>query len=81
MLELYQFESCPFCQKVRQKMTELDLDYICRNVPKGSDSRELLRELGGKEQVPFLVDNSSSDEVVMMYESENIVEFLEENYS
>ncbi len=79
MLELFQFEQCPYCQKVREKLTELDLDYICRNVPKGSDTRELLKKLGGQEQVPFLVDTGSS-EVTMMYESDDIVEYLEENY-
>lgn len=78
MLELYQFEDCPYCKKVREKLTEIELDYICRNVPKESD-RTLLKKLGGQEQVPFLVD-SSGGEVTMMYESDDIVEYLEENY-
>ena len=79
MLELYQFEQCPYCKKVREKLTELDLDYICRNVPKGSETRELLVDLGGQEQVPFLVDTNGG-EVVKMYESDDIVDYLEENY-
>lgn len=80
MLELFQFEQCPYCQKVREKLTELDLDYICRNVPKGSGTRELLKDLGGKEQVPFLVDTTGG-ETTKMYESDDIVDYLEENYS
>jgi glutaredoxin len=81
MLELFQFEQCPYCQKVREKMTELDLDYICRNVPKGSETRNLLIEIGGKEQVPFLVDTTDPSDVIMMYESDDIIDYLEKNYS
>ncbi len=79
MLELYQKEGCPYCQKVRAKMTELDLDYICRNVRDENSKKEaLLTKLGGKVQVPFLVD---TDKDVSMYESEDIIKYLEENYS
>ncbi len=77
MLELYQKEGCPFCQKVRARMTELDLDYICRNVRDGSKKEDMLIKLGGKVQVPFLVD---SDKGVAMYESDDIVKYLEKNY-
>lgn len=78
MLELYQFEGCPYCAKVRAKMTELELDYIVRNVPKGSEKRSFLVNLGGKEQVPFLVDQQRG---VRMYESQDIIDYLEEYYS
>lgn len=78
MLELYQYEACPFCMRVRQRMTELELDYIIRNVPRGSQKRQFLRELGGKEQVPFLVDQQRG---VRMYESEDIIAYLNEHYS
>ena len=79
MLELYQKEGCPYCQKVRYKMTELDLDYISRNVfGGGSKKAELLTKLGGMVQVPYLVD---TDNNVAMYESDDIIKYLEENYS
>lgn len=78
MLELYQYENCPFCARVRQRMTELELDYIIRNVPRGSKKRAFLRELGGKEQVPFLVDQKNG---VRLYESEDIIRYLELHYS
>jgi len=79
MLELYQKEGCPYCKKVRQKMTDLDLDYICRNVSGGSSKKAaLLTKLGGTVQVPFLVD---TDKDVAMYESDDIIRYLEENYS
>lgn len=78
MLELYQFEQCPYCAKVRTKMTELELDYIIRNVPQGSHKRSFLETLGGKQQVPFLVDQ---DRGVMMYESDDIIAYLEKYYN
>ncbi len=80
MLELYQMEHCPYCAKVRRVMEELDLDFICRNMPKGSPKRELLRRLGGKEMVPFLVDTSDKSNPVMMYESDDIIDYLKEKY-
>lgn len=78
MLELYQFEDCPYCAKVRVKLTELGLDWISRAAPAGSQNRQKLFELGGKGQVPFLVDSNNS---VMMYESDDIIEYLEKEYS
>jgi glutaredoxin 3 len=81
MIELYQMEHCPYCAKVRMAMEELDLDFICRNMPKGSPKRELLRKLGGQEQVPFLVDTTDNQNPVMMYESGDIIDYLKEKYS
>jgi len=77
MIELYQKEECPFCQKVRQKLQELQLDYVNRVSVKGAEQREIMVKLGGEHQVPFLVDQSKG---VMMYESDDIVEYLEREY-
>lgn len=77
MLELYQIIGCPFCQKVRMKLDELGLDYICRTAPRGSKQREFMVKIGEKEQVPFLVDASKN---IAMYETNDIIQYLEENY-
>jgi glutathione S-transferase len=78
MLELYQKEECPYCRKVRTALTEMDLDYVCRNVRgKASKKEALLLKLGGKAQVPFLVDTARD---VRMYESDDIVEYLKKHY-
>jgi glutathione S-transferase len=78
MLELYQKEDCPYCRKVREALTALDLDYICRNVrAKDSKKQSLLLKLGGKAQVPFLVDTERDRR---MYESDDIVQYLNEQY-
>ncbi|MFQ5621366.1 MAG: glutathione S-transferase N-terminal domain-containing protein [Candidatus Nanoarchaeia archaeon] len=76
MLTLYHFEECPYCQKVRAKLQELDVKYISVPCPRGSKNRAELLELGSKEQVPFIVDGG-----VKMYESGDIIAYLEEKYS
>lgn len=77
MIELYQIEHCPYCVKVREKLTELGLSYIVHNRTNAETEKRLI-QLGGKRQVPFLVDPEQN---VMMYESDDIVNYLEEQYS
>ncbi len=75
-LVLYQFEGCPYCRKVREKLCELDLDYHVKNTAKGSRRRAELRELGTR-TVPFLIDPNTG---VSMGESDDIRRYLEETY-
>lgn len=78
LLELYQFENCPWCRLVRERLTELDLDYIVRNCPKGdSPKRADLKVRGGKVQVPYLVDPNTGRS---LYESRDIVAYLDATY-
>ena len=49
-----------------------------RNVAKGSERREELRERAGKLMVPYLVDPNNDIE---MFESDKIVEYLESTYA
>jgi glutathione S-transferase len=76
-LELFEFEACPYCRKVREVLTELDIAYVCRPCPKGSNNRKTVVERGGKALFPFLVDPNTG---VEMYESEAIVTYLLERY-
>jgi len=76
-LTLYNMEGSPYFRKVREALTELDLEYIVRNVPKGSPKRAALVECGGKMQVPFLVDPNTGSAI---YESDAIVTYLEAQY-
>lgn len=77
LLVLYEFEACPFCRKVREVLTELDLDYVCYPCARGSRHRERVRALGGREQFPFLVD---ANVALTLYESEAIITHLVERY-
>jgi anaphase-promoting complex subunit 7 len=76
-LTLYEFEGCPFCRRVREIVTYLDL--CVRIVPcaRGSRHHALVMEQGGKCQFPYLVD---AEVGVAMYESKEIIEHLLANY-
>ncbi|OAY63875.1 hypothetical protein ACMD2_03355 [Ananas comosus] len=77
-LQLYEFEACPFCRRVREAMTELDLSVEVYPCPKGSlRHREIVRNIGGKEQFPFLVDLNTG---MSIYESGDIVKYLFQQY-
>lgn len=79
LLELYEYEGCPYCRLVREALTELDLDARIYPCPKGgSRYRGKVRELGGKLQFPFLVDPNTGRR---MYESADIIDYLRETYS
>jgi glutathione S-transferase len=54
-LELWQTEWCPASRRVRQRMTELGLDYLIRQVPVERDAREQLRLATGGQTIPALV--------------------------
>ena len=78
LLELYEFEACPFCRKVRDALTELDLEAMIYPCPKGGTVfRAKAIELGGKAQFPYLVDPNTD---TRMYESDAIVAYLFATY-
>ena len=69
-LVLYEFEACPFCRKVREALTRLDLDAEIRPCPRGGRRfRPELVARGGKAQFPYLVDPNAGLE---LYESNDI---------
>ncbi len=59
LLELFDFEGCPYCRKVRETLSELDLDYLARSSARGASSRVAGIALGGKRQFPILHDANS----------------------
>lgn len=78
MLLLFHKEECPYCLKVRQFMSDHHISYTSIVSPKGAPSRKILVQLGGKEQVPFLVDTDRGE---MMYESNDIIAYLKKRYA
>src|SRR5262249_16271919 len=55
-LELYEFEACPFCRKVREALSMLDLSAMIYPCPKGGRRfRAHVKAAGGKEMFPYLV--------------------------
>ena len=76
-LELYEFEACPFCRRVREALTALDLEATVYPCPKGGRFRDDVRRRGGREMFPFLVDPNTG---VELYESADIVAYLYKHY-
>jgi glutathione S-transferase len=58
MLELWQTEWCPASHRVRQRLTELGLDYVVHQVPVDRDDRVVLRQRTGSDTIPVLVPDS-----------------------
>jgi glutathione S-transferase len=77
-LELWSFEASPFCRIVRETLSSLELPYLLHNVAKGSPRREAFIQRSGRMMVPFLVDPNTGTE---MFESADIVRYLEETYA
>ena len=58
-MDLYQAEWCPHSHKVRQRLTELGLDFTARQVEAEPDEREDLRRLADTTEIPVLVPDGS----------------------
>ena len=77
-IKLYEFEGCPFCRKVREAVVWLDLDVEFYPCPQGGPTfREYVKNVGGKSQFPYLVDDNTG---VSMYESDDIIDYLYDKY-
>ncbi|KAL9242225.1 hypothetical protein vseg_016246 [Gypsophila vaccaria] len=75
---IYEYESCPYCRKVREIVSILDLDVLFYPCPKnGPNFRPKVVEMGGKQQFPYMVDPNTR---VEMYESDDIIKYLVNNY-
>lgn len=74
-LELYMFETCPYCRKVINEIQmsgRKDIEF--HDIRKNADDRKRLIEVGGKEQVPCLFIDGKP-----MYESDDIISWLKAN--
>ena len=78
-IELYEFEGCPFCKKVREAVVWLDLDVLFFPCPQGGPGRSAnessRRE--GKSMFPYMKDPNTG---VAMYESDDIIDYLYDTY-
>ena len=78
MLELFQMEDSPECARVRQKMSDMMLDFVARQVGPDPEHRTRLKLASGQTKVPALVD---PDNGMVVTEADDIIAYLEETHS
>lgn len=77
-IRLFEFEACPYCRRVREAVSMLDLDVLFFPCPKGGTVyREYVKEKGGKAQFPYIEDPNTDYE---SYESDDIIRYLYKTY-
>ena len=74
---LYQAEWCPYCARVRAKMTDMLLDYRCVNVPHDHASRTICQEIFGVTGIPSMTDG----DVKIADDDDAIIAYLEKTYA
>jgi len=75
-LELFKFDSCPYCQKVLRAIDRLRVPVTMRDVMEDAGAARRLLQVGGDDQVPCLFVDGKP-----LYESDDIVAFLEERFA
>lgn len=78
MLTLYFKKGCPYCKKVLENLHGKTAADFQVHYQHNGDNGKRAREIGGKAQFPLLVDAARD---VVMYESEDIVRYLNQTYS
>lgn len=77
MLQLFQAEWCPYSAMVRERLTELGVDYVTRQVEPRAAQRTKLVEVSGQDSIPVVV---LEDGTVLSGETEAIVDALTERF-
>jgi glutaredoxin len=80
-LALYQYEACPFCVKVRRSMKRQGLTIVTRDVKRSENAKDELLAGGGNLKVPCLRIDQGEQDYEWMYESEDIIQYLEARFA
>lgn len=72
---LYQAEWCPYCARVRTKLTDLLLDYKTVNVPHSHEERQEVLAASGQTSIPVLVDGET-----VLDDDDDIIPYLDKRY-
>lgn len=76
LLELFQTEWCPASHRVRERLTELGVDYVVRQVPADKRRRSDLVAATGSDTVPVLVTDAGA----ILDGEDRILAYLGEHY-
>lgn len=80
-MSLYQFQACPFCIKVRRAIKRMNLKIEIRDAQNNETFKSELTQKGGSYQVPCLRIENQDGSVQWMYESSDIIRFLNERFA
>ena len=78
-MTIYQFEACPFCVKVRRFIRKNSLKINLKDAKNKIFKSELVNE-GGKHKVPCLKIEKINAKTEWLYESTEIIKFLEKEF-
>ena len=76
MIELYQAEWCPHSRTVRERLTELGVDFVARQVEPEPEDRDALRSATGTDEIPVLVADGET-----VCGEDDALAWLEERYA
>tara|TARA_R110001592_G_scaffold363396_2_gene687612 strand:- start:26124 stop:26525 length:402 start_codon:yes stop_codon:yes gene_type:complete len=79
-LQLYQYEACPFCVKVRRAIKRQSLNIANRDVKRSNTARAELLAGGGNLKVPCLRIQDGERGYQWLYESNDIIGYLETRF-
>jgi len=76
VLSLYQAEWCPYSHLVRERLTELGVDFVAKQVAAYPEERSELIEATGTDQIPTLV----TEDGTVITETQPIISYLDEHF-
>jgi glutaredoxin 3 len=76
-MELYQAEWCPYSSRVRQRLTELGISFVARQVPADRADREEMRRKTGTDEIPALL---LDDGTPVIGDADEIIACLDEHF-
>lgn len=80
-LALYQFRTCPFSIKVRQELRRLALKVELRDAQHSTENRQALLTQGGSSKVPCLKITDEEQKTRWLYDSREIIAYLQQRFT
>ena len=80
-LALYQYESCPFCMRVRMVLDQLGIEVETRDTLHDADRADELISATGRRTVPVLRIEEAGGSVRWLSESARIISYLGERFA
>lgn len=76
-LQLYAYDGCPYCRRVRKAFESMGLTYLSVPCGRSAKGRTAVVRAGGKSQFPFFADTAQQ---TAFYESADIIDYVREHY-